>query len=387
MRLLVFSPYFPPHVGGLEGYVRDLNNELIRLELVDSITVLTPRLPPDGAPLERLASNYRIVRHPAFEAIPNFPCPAPWGEGFASAARATLDWRAYDVVVSHTRFFLSSVAALAFSRSTGLPLLHVEHGSDYVHLASRAHSRIARTYDLTLGRLVLSRATAVVAVSHAAAAFVRDLARRDCDVVYRGVDRLRYDVVEPCSGLADWAAGRPVVTFVGRLIDGKGVGDLIESFSRLEGTQAVLCVIGDGPRRAELEMLSASCGVRDRVKFTGYQPEQRALELIRASDVVVNPSYTEGLPTSVLEAALLGRAILASDVGGTPEVVTNKRSGLLVPAGDLAALGAALASLLADPALRLQLGACAQEEAVVRFDGATGARRFSDIARRLLDSA
>jgi glycosyltransferase involved in cell wall biosynthesis len=387
MRLLVFSPYFQPHIGGLEGYVRDLDEELIRLELVDAITVLTPRIPPDGAPFERLAPNYRVVRHPAFEAIPNFPCPAPWRRGFASAVRAALDPKEYDVVVSHTRFFLSSLAALAFSRSTGLPLLHVEHGSDYVHLASRAHSAAARTYDVTLGRLVLRHAQAVVAVSNAAARFVEELAGREAHVIYRGVERLRYDAVEPSAQLTDWAGERPVVTFVGRLIDGKGVADLIESFARLESTQAVLCVVGEGPRRSELGRLCAERGITSRVMFTGYQPEERALELIRASDVVVNPSYTEGLPTSVLEAALLGRAVLASDVGGTPEVVTNKRSALLVPAGDLPALQDGLTALLAEPALRMRLGAAAHEDAVTRFDRETSARHFSDVASELVDSS
>jgi glycosyltransferase involved in cell wall biosynthesis len=61
MRLLIFSPYFPPHVGGLEGYVRDLDAELIRLNLVEGITVLTPRIPPEGPPFEQLAPDHRVV--------------------------------------------------------------------------------------------------------------------------------------------------------------------------------------------------------------------------------------------------------------------------------------------------------------------------------------
>jgi glycosyltransferase involved in cell wall biosynthesis len=387
MRLLVFSPYFPPHIGGLEGYARDLNEELMRLGLVDQITVLAPRIPLEGALFQQLAPGYRVVRHPAAEAIPNYPCPAPWRRGFVAAMRSALDPREHDVVVCHTRFFLSSLGALLFSKLSGLPLIHVEHGSDYVHLASPVHSAAARFYDRTLGRLVLRRADAVIAISEAAARFVADLAGREAQVIYRGVDPARYDAVEPCGRLIDLAAGRPVVTFIGRLIDGKGVADLIESFAGLGETHALLCVVGDGPRRGELEALCAERGLADRCWFAGYQPEQRALELIRASDVVVNPSYTEGLPTSVLEAALMGRAILASDVGGTPEVVADERSALLVPAGDIDALRRGLATLLVDPALRARLGHTARSEAIERFDGSAGARRFVEVARQVVDSS
>ncbi len=385
MRVLVFSPYFSPHVGGLEGYVRDLNDELIRLGLVESITVLTPRLPPAGLAFEQRAPGYRVVRHPAFELIPNFPCPSLWRVAFWRSLRAALRCSQHDVVVSHTRFFLSSAGALAYSRTTGIPLIHIEHGSDYVHLGSPLHSRAARTYDLTLGRLVLRHAQAVVAISQAAADFVRELAGREAQVIYRGVDHERYECVEPSAELLAIAAGRPVVTFVGRLIDGKGVADLIEAFARLQGPDALLCIVGDGPKRAELEVLARRRGLGDRYVFLGYQEEAKALALVRASDIVVNPSYTEGLPTSVLEAALLGRAVLASDVGGTPEVVRDRESALLVPAGDIEALQQGLRALLNDSKLRARLGAGAHTDVVRRFDRSVSARRFAELARQLTD--
>jgi glycosyltransferase involved in cell wall biosynthesis len=385
VRLLVFSPYFPPHVGGLEGYVRDLNDELIHLGLADSITVFTPRLPPEGLALEQRAPGYRVVRHPAFELIPNFPCPSVWRSDFWRASRAALRPSQHDVVVSHTRFFLSSAGALAYSRSTGLPLIHIEHGSDYVHLGSALHSRAARAYDMTLGRLVLRHARAVVAVSQAAADFVQELAGRKAQVIYRGVDHERYDRVQPSVELAAIAARRPSATFVGRLIDGKGVADLIEAFALPQRPDALLCIVGDGPRRVELEALALRRGLGDRCVFLGYRDEADALALIRASDVIVNPSYTEGLPTSVLEAALLGRAILASDVGGTPEVVRDQESALLVPAGDVNALQRGLSTLLTDSQLRSRLGVEARVDAVRRFDRSVSARRFAELAGQLTD--
>ncbi len=385
MRLLVFAPHFPPYVGGLEGYMRDLHDELIRLELVESITVLAPRIPPDGLEFEQRASGYRVVRHPAFHLIPNFPCPSFWRPEFWRAARVALRPSDHDVIVSHTRFFLSSAGALAYSRATGTPLLHVEHGSDFVHLSSPLHTRAARAYDFTLGRLVLRNANAIVAVSRAAANFVRELAGREAQVVYRGVDHERYDAVEPSHELLALASGRPVATFIGRLIDGKGVADLIEAFAGVQEQDALLCIVGDGPPRKDLQASARRHGLGDRCVFLGYREEADALALIRASDIVINPSYTEGLPTSVLEAALLGRAVLASDVGGTPEVVRDRESALLVPAGDIHALREGLSTLLADLQLRERLGTSARADAVRRFDRSASARRFAELARQLTD--
>jgi glycosyltransferase involved in cell wall biosynthesis len=385
LRLLIFSPYFPPHVGGLEGYVSDLNDVLLRSGDVEQITVFTPRLPGEAAAEEDRGEGYVIVRYPAFELIPNFPVPKAWKPEFWRALRSTRPSK-HDVFVSHTRFFLTSTLALGFARAMCRPLLHVEHGSDYVQLSGRAARAAARVYDQLPGRFLLRHADGVVAISHAAAGFVLRLAGREVPVIYRGVWVERLDAASPNERVLEWAAQRPVVTFVGRLIDGKGVPDLLRAFAALEDESAVACIVGDGPRRAELENLARSLGIRDRVLFLGYLPEEQAWEVIRASDIVVNPSYTEGLPTSVLEAALMGKAVLATDVGGTPEIVTDGRGGLLLGAHDIDGLHERLERLLADPEERARLGSGARAEAAGRFDWHVSAIRFIELARQLVSA-
>ncbi len=382
LRLLIFSPYFPPHVGGLEGYVSDLDDVLLSNGEVDGITVFTPRLPPEGAASEDRGGSYSVVRYPAYELIPNFPVPKVWVREFWRCLRAA-DPKGHDVFVSHTRFFLSSALALVCGRVLSRPLLHVEHGSDYVQLSGRWPRAAARVYDLLIGRLLLRRADGVVAISRAAADFVRRLAGREAAVVYRGMWTARLQATAADADVLAWAAGRPVVSFVGRLIDGKGVPDLLRAFAAADMAPAVMCIVGDGPRKVELEALAEELGLTESVRFLGYLPEERAWAVTRASDIVVNPSYTEGLPTSVLEAALLGRAVLATDVGGTPEIVTDGESGQLFKARDLDALRSGLERLLGDPDLRERMGKAARESASGRFDWNAGAARFAEIARGL----
>ena len=385
LRLLIFSPFFPPHVGGLEGYVSDLNDEMMRSRAVDAITVFAPRLPLEGSVREEREGGYVVVRYPAIELIPNFPVPSVWRHEFWKALRST-EPSSQDVFVSHTRFFLSSAFALICARVLSRPLLHVEHGSDFVHLSTRATQMAARLYDQAIGRLLLRHADGIVAISYAAAGFVKRLAGRDAQVIYRGMEVERLDAAIADEQVLRFAAGRPVVSFVGRLIDGKGVSDLIHAFAEIPGGLAVLCVVGDGPRRADLEELARQLEVAERVIFRGYLLEVQAWGAVRASDVVVNPSYTEGLPTSVLEAALMGKAVVATDVGGTSEIVSDRRGGLLFPARDRHALRTLLEDLLTDPALRSRLGSCARAEAEGRFDWHASANRFVEVAEALARS-
>jgi glycosyltransferase involved in cell wall biosynthesis len=369
----------------LEGYVSDLNDVLLRSGRVDGITVFAPWLPEEGDAVEDRGEGYRVVRYPSFELIPSFPVPKLWTRQFWRALRCTRP-ASHDVFVSHTRFFLSSAFALLCARVMSRRLLHVEHGSDYVQLSGRHTRAAARVYDLLVGRLLLRHADGVVAISQAAADFVRRLAGRDVPVIHRGMWVERLDAASADERVLEWAAGRPVVTFVGRLIDGKGVPDLLRAVAGVEGVRAATCIVGDGPRRAQLEALAKDLGISGDVLFVGYLPEAQAWRAIRASDVVVNPSYTEGLPTSVLEAALMGKAVLATDVGGTSEIVTDGRGGLLLRAHDVDGLRSRLTQLLEDPQLRARLGAAARDEALGRFDWHACAERFTDLAQGLARS-
>jgi glycosyltransferase involved in cell wall biosynthesis len=371
LRVLVVAPYYPPHVGGVERYSWELDAELAASPEIERVTVLAPRLP--GSAPEREGERHAIVRFPAIEAVTNYPVPAIWSPRFWRMLRGQA--RSHDVVVCHTRFFLTSLLALALARAAGRPLIHIEHGSDFVQLAGSWTGRAALLYDRTLGRLVLRKANAVFAVSKAAVDFVQRLAGRgDAQVLRRGVEPEQFDPIEPSAELGERAA----VTFVGRLLDSKGVGDLIDAFDRLERDDAALFIVGEGPARERLERRAGPS-----VRFLGARSWTDTVAILKASEVVANPSYTEGLPTAVLEAALAGRAIVATDVGGTSEVVTDGESGLLVAPRDPARLAEALERLLGDAALRARLGERARADVLAGFGWDVSVERFLDVARRL----
>ena len=116
--------------------------------------------------------------------------------------------------------------------------------------------------------------------------------------------------------------------------------------------------------------------------FAGYRAD--VPRLLRASSLAVLPTRTEALPTTLIEAAACGLPVVATDVGGVPEVVSHGETGLLVPPGDPTALGDAIARLLADPARRAAMGAAARRTAVERFDMRVWAARLRAVYERAL---
>lgn len=158
-----------------------------------------------------------------------------------------------------------------------------------------------------------------------------------------------------------------VLGTLGRLTEQKGQRVLLQAVAALarDVPDLVLFLAGDGPLRQELEAEAARLGVDDRVRFLGVRRDRATL--YAAMDAFVLPSRWEGLSLALVEAMGAGRAIVATDVGGNPEVIRSGQTGLLVPSNDADALAAALEKLARDRALRTALGDAAAADARSRF--------------------
>lgn len=168
------------------------------------------------------------------------------------------------------------------------------------------------------------------------------------------------------------------VVFVGRLSHEKGVHHLIDAIAR---TDVELHVVGDGPARAALEAQAVAVAP-GQVRFAGQLGYDGVVaELAGASALVLPSEAYENQPISVLEAMAAGRAAIVSDRGGSPELVEDGVTGLVVPAGDIARLAGAIAALAGDPGTAAAMGAAARERAVVDFDPALHLERLEAVYR------
>jgi glycosyltransferase involved in cell wall biosynthesis len=227
---------------------------------------------------------------------------------------------------------------------------------------------------------------AVVTVSRAIGDAADAIARpkRPITVVPNGADAevfLPRDPVEARRRLGI-PEGGPVVSYVGKLVPRKGVDTLIESMGVLaarEGGAPHLVMAGIGPMRESLEQRASELGVADRITWLGKVPHDDVGWVMSTGDVFILPSLSEGLPTVVCEAMACGLPVVATAVDGTPEIVDEPATGLLVQPHDIDGIAAALSRLLDDPALRAQMGAEALRRSAADYTWAANARRMEDV--------
>lgn len=277
------------------------------------------------------------------------------------ALRQTLLREGFDVVHAH----LPIPGALARIAARGLAtrVVYTEHTLQDVY---RAPSR-------WLNLASYGWQDAVIAVSQRvrASAIARVGPSARVHVIPNGVD-LEQVAAEALLAPAPPPPRRPGATtwlVPASLTPVKGHDVLLAALARLGGLTGPpidVWLAGEGPERKRIALAAAGLPAAIRVHLLGWRRDVYAL--MAASDAIALPSRGEGHPLALLEAASLGRPVVASAVGGIPEIVTPGGTGLLVAPEDPAALAAALQRLRVDPVLRQTLGAAAREEAVLRFD-------------------
>ena len=260
----------------------------------------------------------------------------------------------------HAHLTYSAIWSAVASRLTGVPAvasLHVSPDATRA-LENSARHRIATSLRDRLLRAILNRwSRAVVMVSAALRDdyLARGLAPGKVRVVHNGieVDRFRRPRADARARLErefGIPPGVPIIATVAVLRPKKGIEVLLAAARRVE--RAYFVIVGDGPKREEWTALASALGVADRIRWAGFRTDVDAL--LAGCDLFVHPSLDDAFPTVLLEALAAGLPIVASRVGGIPEIVTSGVTGELVPPGDPAALASAIDAVLGnDDTMRL----------------------------------
>lgn len=201
-------------------------------------------------------------------------------------------------------------------------------------------------------------------------------------VIYNGVDAGNLPTAQARKAArAFLSLPEDVFVFgtIARLDPVKNLETTIQAFARLRHIhpRACLVVIGDGPERASLQALAGKLRVAEQVRFTGYQSNTR--RLLPAFDAYVNSSISEGVSVTILEAMAAELPVVATRVGGTPEVIADAISGCLVPARDPAALSAVMATLTDDAAFAAQLARAGRRRVQAQFSIETMINRYLQV--------
>jgi sugar transferase (PEP-CTERM/EpsH1 system associated) len=282
-----------------------------------------------------------------------------------NALRMALLFRSLRPDIVHSRNW-SCVDAIIGARLAGVPIvIHSEHGREASDPEGR--DRVRR-----IGRRVLApMVNQFVTVSQDLARWLIEdvgVPRRKVLSICNGVDTRRFAPVGRQAARAALGLGpeQVVVGTVGRLDPVKDHVGLLKAFSQLpHDSPTLLLIVGDGPCRKDLEAAVDALGLRQRVWLLGERNDVPAL--LSAMDVFVLCSVGEGISNTILEAMATGLPVVATRVGGNPELVTDGRTGFLVDARSPAALATSLRRYLDEPALLAQHGRAARDHAEAEF--------------------
>ncbi|HXJ23008.1 MAG TPA: glycosyltransferase [Polyangia bacterium] len=362
MRVLVVTKIYPNAAEPLSSpFNRQQITALSRrcsVEVLATIPWFPGGGPGSSVPAREVIDGVEVV-HPRTPYLPRVGHALSAGLYAAAVLPSVLARRDRFDVLLGSWAYPDGVAAVMLGRAAGLPTVVKVHGSDLDLLAQRPSLR------WQMSRL-LPRADRIVAVSRSlaerAVALGVDPAR--IDLVMNGVDTDLFhprDRAAAREALGHGSDRRRWIVCVARLRPDKGVLDLASAFTSLaKGRDDVaLALVGEGDARGQLEQAARALG-GDRIILAGARALPEVPLWMSAADVVTLPSHHEGTPNVLLEALACGRRVVATRVGGIPDVVHAPALGALVPASDPTSLATALAEALAtpyDPTAVAELGA------------------------------
>lgn len=367
MRILHLNPFYFPYAGGIERRIRETSKRLARRHEVHLLTAQLEGTQPeetlDGLRIHRLPSKFSLEKH--------YNPPLVKTPKLLDAIRIIQP----DVIDLHFRWSPSYAKAFQRSPAARVFTYHNTFGEGHgaLGLLSRLNDRWTRRY--------IAKSHRILAISR----FIWDDLKANgfpedrFALVPNGVDaaQLRAEAEAPT---ADYST---TLVAVGRLVRVKGFDSLIRTLPRLDPKFRLL-ICGEGPEREGLQRLAMELGVADRVDLPGWVEEPRKLGILARCFAMVHPARFEAFGLAPLEAMAMGAPVIASNLGGLPEVVGD--AGILVSPDDPAALHHAIVQLESDPGLRPRFAQAAAKQTRL-YDWDAVALKLLKIYEQALDVA
>jgi N-acetyl-alpha-D-glucosaminyl L-malate synthase BshA len=375
-----------PSYGGSGVVGAELGIELARRSHeIHFISYAPPMRLDDGQCRERIHFHaVDMLSYPLFE----YP---PYTDALASRLFEVAMSQQLDLVHVHYAIPHSVSAYLAremLKPTRYLPVVTTLHGTD-ITLVGRDASFLPIT------RFGIEQSDAVTAISN----YLRDATHEtfctDCDieVIYNFIDADYYRRAPNEAVRRELAPrGERIILHVSTFRPIKRIGDCVRVLARMKELESgsksqfrvKLVMCGDGPERAEAEALAAGLGVADLVSFVGKQPQSQVREYLSVADLLLLPSQSESFGLTALEAMASEVPVIATRVGGIPEVVENNGCGFLFEIGDIERMARAALNVLKDDTERKRLGARGREIAISNFTTDKIIPQYEQLYERLI---
>jgi len=370
-------------MGGIEKVSYEQSKRLTQSGY--QIDVLTSKIKGRN---ERPAKGIRVFHYSTLNLAERIGVPYPilTVEAYKKFAQVI---RKCDLVHAHGHVYMSSYLAGKVAKKYKKPFILTQHNT-FIDYQSWLNM-VEHLNDLTIGKAVLRDADRIVVVSKKTMDYVRRLGagKSKTSVIYNGVD---VDYFHPANkeesrkklGLPK---NRKIILSVRRLVYKNGLDTLIESIPLVARNHpdTLFVVAGKGPSRKLIEDRIKELGIEDNIKLPGFVPDKLLPVYYNAADYFVLPSASgEGLPLVLLEAMACGLPVLATTVGGTPEIIKHMKNGVLVPPRNPEAIAETMSKLLSKEGLDPAIGEEARRNVKDRFTWKKNLRQLQSIYSEFL---
>lgn len=342
INIIKFSPYFPPHKWWLESHIEQWSYHYVKRwywKVYNITSDIWQKKVEFDVIFDKKWNNlwykrdwYEVLLLPCFDLIYWFPFPKFWKKSFwniiwylkSKKNEGKKDDRF--IVNTHTRFFLTSLLGLIYSIFTWIKCIHIEHWVDYVKLNSEFKTALAYIYDNIIGRFIFVFSDKVLAISEWCKTFSNKFTSKEIDVIHRWIEFSPSIIEESIkhNKIISFQKWKIIIWFIWRLVKLKGVDLLLKSLKKLDN-DFELWIVWDWDEIDNLKKLTHTIWLVKKVKFLWFQEHKSIYsEILPKIHILVNSSYQEWLPTSVIEGLISCCVVVATDVGGTKEISTQK---------------------------------------------------------------
>ncbi|WP_270302849.1 glycosyltransferase family 4 protein [Baileyella intestinalis] len=324
--IAIFSAQFYPHMGGVERYTYKLSVEMVRKGYDVVIVTSGDRGKTYTENFEKGISVVRVSSYQMMnERMPVMKCSRELSQIITNEFQK----HGIEFCIVNTRFYLLSVFGMRYARKNNIPLITIEHGSNYLTFNNVILDVAERVYEKTITAVGKRYCDDYYAVSEFSLKWLREFGIEGKGVLYNSIDPDDYPERPVPPSIAEKIKpfeGAVKIAFAGRLIEEKGVNSLLQAYKIVrEKYNVCLIIMGTGP----LERKITESDYPDII-FLGQQNSIDVVNVLRISDIFCLPSRSEGFSTSVLEAALAKCCIVTTKNGGSAELISSDELGLII---------------------------------------------------------
>lgn len=346
INIIQFLPYFPPHKWGLETHAMQWWEWWVKKWYWDVFNVTT-HFDQENLEWENIIFNWICIWYkkewvynlivPSFEIVKNFPIYKIWSKDFRLILKF-LSEKNINIVITRTRFFLTSFIWWIYAKKNNLKWCHIEHGSDYVKLDSSLKNFVAKIFDKTIWKWIFKKADTLVWVSNACKKFILSMSSScltrgsgwKVEVIYRWIEAPSKNEIVINNDLKKQFQWKIIVWFLWRLYKWKNVESLIKSYYKLDKNlkdKIQIVIVWDGEDLDRLKKLDKN----NLAYFTWWKPLKEAIELQSQFDIHFHTSSPWWwLATTLLQAMKLWCYIVSTPYEWADEVIKNWENWIML---------------------------------------------------------